>query len=238
MSLSEIITDSIKYPFSDIKVFIIVGIIALLSSFTNVFVAFNLDSFALFIISSVISLIFALMLSGYGLSVIKTAVKYSDELPDVDPVTNFIDGIKVFVISLVYFLIPSIIAFIFALITGAIGVGLDHIFTAMGITTVIAIIIFIIFAIFEIIAMARFAKTEEFRDAFSLDEIFEDIKKIGIVKILGLIIIALIIIAIAAIIASVFSLIPYVGIILYDILFGAFVLLFYNRAIGLLYAEA
>ena len=202
MSLSQIITDSIKYPFSDLKKFAIVGVIALLAGISNVFPTLGVDNGAVLLIGIVISLIFALILSGFGLSVIKKAVGHADEIPDIDPVNNFIDGIKVLVISIVYFLIPFIITLILAMITGAIGAGLDNVVAA-----------------------------------FNFGEIFEDIKNIGILKILALIIIAIIIIIIASIIASVFALIPFVGIIIAEILVGAFVVLFYNRAIGLLYAE-
>lgn len=237
MSLSQIITDSIKYPFSDLKKFAIVGIIALLAGISNVFPTLGVDNGAVLLIGIVISLIFALILSGFGLSVIKKAVGHADEIPDIDPVNNFIDGIKVLVISIVYFLIPFIITLILAMITGAIGAGLDNVVAAFGVIGVLALIVFIIFAIFEIIALARFAKADEFGAAFNFGEIFEDIKNIGILKILALIIIAIIIIIIASIIASVFALIPFVGIIIAEILIGAFVVLFYNRAIGLLYAE-
>lgn len=237
MSLSEIITDSIKYPFSDITKFIIVGIVALLAGLASVFSTFEVDSFALIVLGSVVSLVFSLILSGYGLNVIKNTLNFSDALPDIDPVNNFIDGIKVFIISLVYFLIPFIITFILALITGAIGVGLDHIGAAVIITVFISVIVFILFSLFEVIALARFAKTEQFGDAFNLGEIVEDIKKIGFVKLIGLIIIVMIVIVIAVLIVMLVALIPFVGIIVSQILMGAFVSLFYNRAIGLLYAD-
>ena len=237
MSLSQIITDSIKYPFSDLTKFLIVGIMVLLAGISNVFISYGIDNVSLLMIGYAVSLFFALVISGYGLSVIRKAVSYSDDVPDIDLINNFIDGIKVLVISLVYFLIPLIITLILALITGAIGAGLNNILASLGVAVVIAVIVFILFAVFEVIALARFAKTDEFGDAFDLGEIFDDVKKIGILKILALIIIAVLIIIIASVFASVFALIPFVGIVIAEILIGAFILLFYNRAIGLLYAE-
>lgn len=238
MSLSEIITDSVKYPFNDLTKFFIVGIIALLAGMTGVFQSFDVDGFALIVIASVVSLVFALILSGYSLSVINNGIRRSDEIPDIDFVKNFIDGIKVLIIELVYFIIPIIITFILAFITGAIGNGLDHLAAGLGVGLIISIIIFIIFSLFEVIAVARFAKTEEFGDAFNFSEIFEDMKRIGIAKIIALVIIAFIIIVIATLIATLVAIVPFIGIIISQIIIGAFTVLFSYRAIGLLYAEA
>ncbi len=237
MSLSQIILDSIKYPFSDLTKFFIVGIIALLAGISSVFSSFGVDSVFLLLIGAAVSLIFTFVLSGYGLSVLKNAMSGYDEVPDLDPATNFMEGIKVFVINFVYFLIPLIITVILALITGAIGQGLHNIFAALGVTAIVAIILFIFFAFFEIIALARFAKTNELSDAFNLSAVFEDMKSIGILKILALTIIVAIVILIAYMILSVLNFIPYIGIIIAEIIAGAFVLLFYNRAIGLLCAD-
>ena len=238
MGLSDIITDAIKYPFLDIKKFLIVGVISLLAGISNIFIAFGVNNFALNAIATVIGLIFALILSGYALNVIKNGIYYSDEIPDFDWVNDFINGIKVLVIGLVYFIIPLIILILFAGIGGVIGSGLNHLAEAMGVSLIIAIIIAIIFAIFEIIAIARFANTGEFGAAFSFGEIFEEVKQIGIARIIGFLIFAIIIVIIAYVIISILALIPYVGIIIAQILIGGFVSLFYNRAIGLLYAEA
>lgn len=238
MSLTEILSDSIKYPFSDITKFLIVGIIALLAGITSVLGSFGVDNAILNVIGLIIGLIFALMLSGIGLDVVRGAINHSDAIPDIDPMNNIIDGLKVLVISIVYFIIPIIITLLFTGVSGAIGAGLNNIVAALGFAVIIAIIIFIIFAIFQIIALARFAESGKLGDAFSFGEIFEDIKQIGIGKIIALIIIAIIVVAIAAIISSIFALIPFVGSIISSILIGAFVVLFYNRAIGLLYIDA
>ncbi|WP_458452959.1 DUF4013 domain-containing protein [Methanobrevibacter sp.] len=238
MSLSEIITDSVKYPFNDLTKFFIVGIISLLAGMSNVFTAFDVDSFALVALGGVISLIFTLILSGYSLSVINYGIRRSDEIPDFDFVKNFIDGIKVLIIEIVYFIIPLLITIVLAFITGAIGQGLDHLAAGLGVGLIISFILIVLFSLFEFVALARFAKTEEFGDAFNFSEIFEEIKQIGIVKILALVIISLVIMIIAAIVISLIGLVPFIGIIIADIIIGAFVTLYFCRAIGLLYAEA
>ena len=63
-------------------------------------------------------------------------------------------------------------------------------------------------------------------------------QKIGIFKIIAFIIIALIIIFIAMFISSILAIIPFIGILITMIVIGGFVVLFYNKGIGLLYADA
>lgn len=238
MSLGEIFSDAIKYPFSDLTKFLMVGILALLAGLSSIVTAFAIDNSAITALSTIIGLIFAIILAGYCVDVIKKGIENSDEIPAIDLMKNFVNGIKSLIIGIVYFIIPIIIVLILAVITGAIGAGLDELLAALGIIGIIAIIIFILFAIFEIIALARFADTGDLGAALSIGEVFEDVKKIGFAKIIGFIILALLIIIIAGIISSVLSLIPYIGILIATLLVGAFVALFYYKALGLLYAEA
>ena len=74
MSLGEIFSDAIKYPFSDITKFVIIGIISLLASLTGVFSSFGMDGVAVQGIAAIIALIFSLILSGYALRVIKKGI--------------------------------------------------------------------------------------------------------------------------------------------------------------------
>lgn len=239
MGLSDIISDSVKYPFSDIQTFLIVGVFSLLAGLSNLLsVSYGVDGMGILVIASIVGLIFALILSGYCLKVVKNAIDYSDALPEFDFVNDLINGIKVLIISIVYFIIPLIIAILFAGVGGLVGASIDHLAASLGFALIIVAIIAIIFAIFEIVALARFANTGQMGDAFSFGEIFEDIKKIGIGRIIGFLLVAIVVMLIAFAISLAFAMIPFVGIIIADIVLGAFVLLFYNRGIGLLYAEA
>lgn len=238
MNVVEIISDSIRYPFSDITKFLIVAVIALLAGLSSLSEPLGINNFFLVMIFAIISIIFSLILSGYGLDIIRNGIVGSDEIPAVDFMKNLIDGIKVLIISLVYFLIPIIISLIVFMFFGVIGTGLNHIGAATIVAVVIAVIAFIAFAIFEIIAIARFAKTGEFGDAFALGEVIEDVRRIGIGNII-LFLIIFFVIAIIVLIVSVFiALIPFIGIAIAQLLVGGFIELFYNRGIGLLYSQA
>ena len=94
MNISEIFSDSFKYPVSDIKKFAIFGIVVVLATL-NVSIA---NSSVLQIILNVVSFVAIILILGYGLDVVKYAFKKSDELPDFDFKTGFVNGLKLFVI--------------------------------------------------------------------------------------------------------------------------------------------
>ena len=237
MSFSEIFSDSIKYPFSDIVKFLIVGVISLIAGLSKIITSFGIDNSLITFIVLLIGLIFSIILSGYGVDVIRKGLERSDEIPDIDLMTNLVNGIKSLIISIVYFLIPIIIIFILAMFTGILGAGLNHIDAAIIVTIIISIILFIIFSLLDVVAIARFADTNDMGAALDIGSVFEDIKKIGVLKLIGFVVIAAVTILVAYAILSLISVIPYAGPIITTILAGGFTVLFYNKAIGLLYSE-
>lgn len=106
------------------------------------------------------------------------------------------------------------------------------------IACIIGIILFVLFSIFEIVAVARFADKGELGAALIIGEVIEDAKRVGILNIILFTIVAVILILILSLIAGVLALIPIIGIIVGVIILGGFMILFYNRGIGLLYASA
>lgn len=238
MSLTEIFSDAIKYPFSDMTNFLIVGVLAVLASLTSVVTSFGIESSFITIIAGIIALIFTLILSGYSVDIIKKGIESSYDFPIIDLKENLINGIKALIIGIVYMIIPCIIAFILMAIFGVIGAGLDHVVASLGLASIIVFIIFVIFGIFEVIALARFANTKDLGDALNIGAVFEDVQKIGILKIIAFVVVVILIAFIAMLIISFLAFIPVIGVIIATLLIGAFVTLFSNRALGLLYAEA
>lgn len=238
MTLGEIFSKSIRYPFSDISTLVFVGIFTLLVSLPQIVTSFGIESGAVSALAAIISLIFGIVLSGYAVSVIKKGIDDSEDFPEIDLRANLINGIKALIINIVYFIIPIIIALILAVITGSIGVGLNNAVAALGIFAVLVIILFIVFSILEMVAMARFADTDSLDEALKIGAVIDDIKRIGILNIIAFLIIAFIIVFVAIIVGSLINLIPYIGIIITSVIVMAFVVLFYYKALGLLYADA
>ena len=127
MQLGEIFTDALKYPLSDYKNWMIVGVVAVCCGLQAVFAQLGIYNQTLYTALSAISLILIIVLMGYGLSVIKEAIDFEDEIPAFDWVKNFVDGIKYIVVAFVYFIIPMIIVSIIGILLG--GGPLSQIFT-------------------------------------------------------------------------------------------------------------
>lgn len=237
MSLSDIFSDAIRYPFSNIVNYLFVGVLALLASLPNIVKAFNIDSSSVTVLSAILAIFFSIVLSGYCVTVIRMGIENSNDIPEIKLVDNLIDGIKVFIISLIYYIIPLMVILIFALMAGVIGAGLGALVAALGIFLIVAIILFVLFGIFEVVAIARFAKTGELSDALSIGEVIEDAKRIGIINIIAFILISMVIIAVAYIVSTILCIIPVIGAILSSLIVSGFVVLFYNKALGLLYSQ-
>lgn len=237
MSLGEIFSDAIRYPFSDITKFLIIGVIAVISALSSIAIGFKVDNAPVILILTVIGLIFDIIIMGYGVDVIKGGIEHSDAIPDVDLMKNLVNGVKALIIGIVYFLIPMILIIIVAMITGAIGSGLNNVVAAFGVVGIVSIVLVVIFAIFETVAIARFADTGDWGAALSIGSVIEDVKKIGILQIIAFVILSIIIMVVASVVAGLIGSIPFVGIIIGTLLIGAFVTLFFNRALGLLYSQ-
>ena len=237
MGLGDVLSNSISYPFSDLSKFFIIGLLYLISDMDGILGGLYGSGSSMEIIGIIIAIVFSIVLYGYSIEVIKEGINNSNYIPDLDFTNNFVNGIKLIIVELVYFLIPIIITLVLLFMFGAIGAGLDKMAGSLGIWAVFAVVIFIIFGIFGIVAQARFAASGSIGDALSIGEVFVDVKRIGILKIVLYLIIVLILLIVLSLILSVVTVIPYIGIIIVDILLGGFIMLFVNYGVGLLYAE-
>jgi hypothetical protein len=152
------------------------------------------------------------MTQGYSIQVFK-GTKPAPEINDW--VANFINGIKLFIVGLVYAIPLIIIAGIFLL--GAILAGMSGISkgdptagfaAALGaglIGLMLCVILLIIILLLLPIAYVRFARTDSFGEAFNISAVLAHIGKIGWVAY----IIALIVGIIAIIIIEIIIAIPY-----------------------------
>ena len=120
---------------------------------------------------------------------------------------------------------------------GAIGAGFNQIVGSLGIWVVFAVIIFILFGIFELVAQARFAISNSIKDALTIGEVFAEVKRIGILKIILFSIVVWILLFVYAALLGIVTVVPVIGTVLTDIILGAFVFIFFNYGIGLLYSD-
>ncbi|MCU0630760.1 MAG: DUF4013 domain-containing protein [Methanoregulaceae archaeon] len=157
----------------------------------------------------------------------------------------FIDGIKLFIVAIIY-AIPIIIVE-FAVI-GSAGVAFlttmsnpmadpNAVMALVGSVlfgVIILILVAIIIELIAIIGMVRFARTNSFGQAFNFGAIFDTIGRIGIASyILALIVLAIIV----GIIEVICLVIPYIGLLILFILLP-FIVLFSARYVTLVYESA
>lgn len=235
MELGEIFSDALVYPFQNIKaliVYIILGIIlgiAIAGTVGAIAVGSAYDNVLAIIGSGIIGIIIALVISfvisGYQLDIVKYGIERDNGAPGIDIARQFINGVKYFVVNIVYMLIPIIISAILAVI-------FQH-----WLSLIITIIVSIIFALALIMGQCRLAKTGDLGHALAVGEAIGDISKVGIVKVILFVIILFIIaLVLSAIVGAISQWNAIVGGILIGIL-GVYIAFFSARATGLLYSD-
>jgi ABC-type transport system involved in multi-copper enzyme maturation permease subunit len=221
MNISDILSDSIKYPSSDWGKVLILGIIG--------------------IASILIVPIFLLM--GYIFRIIKATLAGLDELPEFDEIGEmFVDGLKIFVVAIVYAIPVYIIALIIGLIfnTGlntTTSIGLDPMmFWGLFAAYLVYIIVALIIGLIEVIAIVNMAYYDgELGAAFRFSEILEHIARIGWGKYIA----TYIVVAIIAFIGYLIGVLTFfilIGIILLPLVIVPYITMFGSRAIALLFA--
>lgn len=105
MNTCEIVKDSIKYSFSNWKSFLILGLIIWFSGLGSIVVSLGIFLGILFIIGILIGF----LVKGYELKIISSSLNGVNKLPEFNRWINlFINGIKVSIVRIVYFL-PAIL---------------------------------------------------------------------------------------------------------------------------------
>ncbi len=236
MEIGEIIGDAVVYPIKNIKsliIYMIIGIIAgilggasLLAMISQASSNNILAAGGFGFIGILIFIIGALLISGYGLDIVKYGIERRDDGPGIDIVRQVANAIKVIIVTFVYYIVPAIIAWL--------------LFTLLGkgiLTTIVVVIISIIFAFAEFMAICRLAKYDSLAEALAIGDAINDVSKIGMIKVL-LTIIAVFVVGfiIAFIFGLVYNINNTIGGILLGI-FGVYAIFFYNRAVGLLYSQ-
>ncbi|BDZ66870.1 DUF4013 domain-containing protein [Methanobacterium ferruginis] len=226
MDIGYLTSDAAKYPSNDWKKVIILGI--------------------LFLISFLI--IPAFLCMGYLFRVLKWSIAGVDELPDFDEwKTMLIDGFKVFVVQLFYFIIPFVILFlsIWASIgslltlqsTGDVTVP-TTVFSLMGGLFFLGLVVAAVFGVFFTIALANMAYYDgELAAAFRFREMLDRISTIGWVDLIIWYVMMIIVGIIFGVIASILIFIPILGWALIILIMYPYLYLLYARALGLLFVS-
>ncbi len=225
MNIGEILSDAVKYPSSDWKKILTLGIFIILS----------------FVI---IGIFFAL---GYFLRILKSTIAGIDELPAFDDWGDmFVDGLKVLVIYIIYMFIPFavILVGVFASVASIIHTNPTiqtvptSFFAILGITGLIGLILVWIFALFAYMALANMALYDEIEAAFRFSEILDKIKMIGWGKYILWYIVIWVVGLIIGFIAGLLHIIPIIGFIIAVLVIYPYYAMFLARSIGLIFVSS
>ncbi|MDR2966975.1 MAG: DUF4013 domain-containing protein [Methanobacteriaceae archaeon] len=262
MEVITLFKDALKYPMKGWNKLLILGVLILISRVDKVIISFGIHInsistlLAVTIIFGLIALIMSFFLSGYSLSIIKKTINLENDMPEFEWVKNLVDGIKRFVLNIVYLIIPFIITFILAYVTGTLGflIQIVNNYLTSGLTTtlqsilnsapnfpivlLVGEILFIIFFLLLYIATARLAETDSLVEAINMINVIKKIGEIGWGNYIIWLIVIVIIGFVIMIIMNIVRIIPFIGIIIGFLLISPYMLMFYSRTLGLLYNES
>lgn len=235
MELGEILSDALVYPAQNIKALIIYMILGIILGIAiggtifgmvagvaaeNIFTVLGTG-----IIGIIVALFLGFVITGYELDIIKYGINRDSDAPGIDLLRQFINGVKLFAVQIVYYIIPIIIGAILAVI-------FQH-----WLSGLISFILSIVFALAAFMAQCRLAKTEDLGYALAIGDAIGDISRVGFVKLLLFIIIVFVIMFLVFIVVGfIGQWNSTVGGILMGII-GVYLSFFSARATGLLYSD-
>ena len=132
MSVSSIFNNAFRFPFSAMDKWLILGVLLVIGSLSSILVSWGIDLGIASIIVSIIAIIAGFIVSGYSLAIVRDTIHGYDQLPSFDIGENIIDGIKVFILGIVYSIIPVIVFFALLIVTGAAEAFIEIINLTMG----------------------------------------------------------------------------------------------------------
>ena len=103
MNMGEIIKDAVNYPLSDWKKIMILGIIIFITGITSIFMSFGATNIYLISLLTVVGFLVGFLVNGYMFRIIRYSLETKSEIPQFDNLIHMgIDGIKVFIVFVVY----------------------------------------------------------------------------------------------------------------------------------------
>lgn len=274
MEIMDIIKESFVFPSNDVAKLAIyialtfaAGILAILGI---VFLALGFVDSIVYAVIGVIIFIAAFLvcfvISGYQIGIIKSGIEGDESAPEWVWQENLVTGIKYWIVSIVYYIVPALIVLIVAWATNLFGltsgiltklayasmdapanstlvVGnvvpesmLASFGIAVALTGIVAMVVFLIFMFIQTMAVSRLANTDSLGEALNIPEAFRDIGRIGWGKVIAVVVLIFIIIAVINAVIS--GLNYYInGISIVSIVVTPYLMFFASRATGLLYSD-
>lgn len=259
-SITDCIVEGLKYPFNDIKKLLGFGVLCALMSALSTFIGIKsnnsisqipftqLPAGDIYLVAglAILSFIVTLFIWGYQYDIIKFSIDNKSDLPGFSDILGmFIKGIKYFIVTLAYIIIP-IIVFI-------VGIILAGNSTAAAAVTLILVVLLVIAYFLLIMALNNMIAHDDIRKAFDFRQITDNISNLGWGKYIGIILFTLIVMMIISVavgfVMSIIGLgfeiainqvtvVSVVIAIIEGLFIDSYMGLFFNRVCGSVYREA
>ena len=274
-SITDCVVEGLKYPFNDIKKLLGFGVLFALISALSTFISvksFDIFRATVHIVEmtnttasqlsfsqlpvgdiylvaglGIVGFIISLFIMGYQYDIVKFSIDKKEDLPGFSDVKNlFVKGIKYFIVSLAYNIIPII--FLLA------GVALVGDSSILLIVMAISMLLFIIAYFLLIMALNNMIAYDSLKKAFDFNEIIGNISNLGWGKYIGIIlftiivmmiisvavgfILSLITVGFAATINNQALIVSLVIAIIEGLFVDSYMSVFFNRVCGSIYRES
>lgn len=133
MEITEIIKEAFIFPSQNLEklaIYIVLTfVLALLAVFGVITALLGINDgsfyFVLTFIFLILGIIVALIITGYQVGVLKSGIDHDESAPSLELKNDFITGLKMLAVSIVYFIIPAIVGWIMVFITNIPGQIMD-----------------------------------------------------------------------------------------------------------------
>lgn len=240
MEVGKIVSNSLKYPFRNLKKLPILFILFVLMAIIPIGVAF--DNRYVEILGVIAFFIFILIVPGYLLSFVQLGVNESALFPSLSIARDIYNTIRLLVLRIVYMLVPSVIFFVAFTTLGASGIDMlknlnvHGFILAMGLALIIVLLAYIFFEVLLFFAKARLAYLDSLTEALKVHKVVGDIRTIGIFNIIKWLIFMAVLMIAVSFVSSWIIAIPYVGFLIYLCIVLPTLESIGNYSLGLLYS--
>ena len=241
MDVGKIVSNSVRYPFRNIKKLPILFVLFILAAIVPI--GMISDNRYVTIFGVIAFFIFILVTPGYLFSFVKIGVHESSVMPSLSFAKNIYDTLRLFVLRVVYMIVPALVFFIVFSTLGASSMGMlqnleiHNFILAAGLSLIIVLITYILFEILLFFAKARLAYLNSLTEALNMYKVVMDIRRIGVFNIVKwLVFMAVLLIAVSFISSWVLA-IPYVGFLIYIGVVIPTLESIGNYSLGLLYSN-
>lgn len=241
MDFGKIISNSVKYPFRNIKKLPILIILFILIS--TIPIAWVSDNKYLLVFGLFSLFLFILIVPGYLFSMVQIGLNESSMFPSLSFGDTIRDSIRLWVLRMAYMIVPACVLFIVLSTISISGLNLQfdmsilRFVLTLGLLLIVAVVVYVLFEILLFFAKARLAYLNSLSEALKIHEVVRDIRTIGIFNIIKwFIFMAVLMIAFTFISAWVME-IPYVGFLIYIGVVIPILESIGNYSVGLLYSN-